>query len=109
MNGSCPMAFLSGSPGMGELLVIFLAVLILFGPKRLPELARMIGRAMNELRRGSQEFKRQIMTMDELVEPVEPVKSVKEVPPAVEGGTTGDVDSQSASPEVRDGSSNRDG
>ena len=60
------LAFLSGAPGPGELIVIFLAILVLFGPKRLPEIARMVGKTLNDLRRASQDFKDQIMTIDEV-------------------------------------------
>jgi len=59
------LAFLSGAPGPGELIVIFLVILVLFGPKRLPEIARMVGKTLNDLRRASQDFKDQIMTIDE--------------------------------------------
>jgi sec-independent protein translocase protein TatB len=65
MNVSLPVAFLSGSPGMGELLLISAVVLLLFGPKRLPEIARMIGRALDELRKASQDFRDQIMQIDD--------------------------------------------
>lgn len=41
-------------------IVIFLLALILFGPKKLPEIARQIGKLMVELRRASNEFKAQI-------------------------------------------------
>jgi len=34
--------------------------LVIFGPKKLPEIARQIGKAMNEFRRASNEFKSQI-------------------------------------------------
>lgn len=59
------MGFLTGSPGPGELLLLFVAVLILFGPKRLPEVARKIGKVLNELRRASQDFKDQVMRIEE--------------------------------------------
>jgi len=36
--------------GTQELIVIFIVALLVFGPKRLPELARTLGRGMNELR-----------------------------------------------------------
>lgn len=65
MNVSLPVAFLSGSPGMGELLLISAVVLLLFGPKRLPEIARMIGRTLDELRKASQDFRDQIMQIDD--------------------------------------------
>ncbi|MFN8627763.1 MAG: Sec-independent protein translocase protein TatB [Candidatus Binatia bacterium] len=39
--------------GTPELLVIFVVALIVLGPERLPEVARMLGRAMAELRRAT--------------------------------------------------------
>jgi TatA/E family protein of Tat protein translocase len=57
-------AFLSGSPGWGELVLLFLVVLVLFGPRRLPEIARMIGRVLEEMRRASQEFRDNIMNIE---------------------------------------------
>ncbi|WP_461369789.1 Sec-independent protein translocase subunit TatA/TatB [Candidatus Darwinibacter acetoxidans] len=41
-----------GKLGVGELLIILLIVLVLFGANRLPELARSIGRSVNELKEG---------------------------------------------------------
>ena len=38
----------------GELLLIFVVILILLGPKKLPELARAFGQAINEFRRAAQ-------------------------------------------------------
>jgi TatA/E family protein of Tat protein translocase len=59
------LAFFSGAPGMGELLLLFVLILLLFGPKRLPEVARMLGKALDEMRRASNEFRNQIMRLDE--------------------------------------------
>lgn len=64
MDAGLPVAFLS-SPGMGEMLVILAVVLILFGPKKLPEIARTIGRIMEEMRRASQDFRDQLMRIDQ--------------------------------------------
>ena len=44
--------------GTTELLLILVVALILFGPRKLPELARQIGRGMNEFKRASDDFKR---------------------------------------------------
>jgi len=44
---------------LGNHLPFFLA-LIIFGPKKLPEIARQVGKALNEFRRASNEFKAQI-------------------------------------------------
>ncbi|MET0727086.1 MAG: twin-arginine translocase TatA/TatE family subunit [Acidimicrobiales bacterium] len=38
--------------GPGELLIILVLVLLVFGPSRLPSLARSLGEAIRELRRG---------------------------------------------------------
>src|SRR5713226_7682813 len=46
--------------GFPEMVFIFLLALIIFGPKKLPEIGRQIGRALNEFRRASNEFKAQI-------------------------------------------------
>jgi sec-independent protein translocase protein TatB len=43
-----------------ETIFLFFLALIVFGPKKLPEIARQIGKALNEFRRASNEFKAQI-------------------------------------------------
>lgn len=45
-----------GRLGMGELLLILGIVLILFGPAKLPELARSIGQAFSEFKKGTREI-----------------------------------------------------
>ena len=47
-------------PGFGDYIFIFLLALILFGPKKMPELARQLGKLMGEFRRASNEFKMQM-------------------------------------------------
>ena len=51
-----------GSMSFSDTIFIFFLVLILFGPKKLPEIARQAGKLMAELRRASNEFKSQIET-----------------------------------------------
>lgn len=46
--------------GMQELIVIFIVALLVFGPKRLPELGRTIGKGIAELKRAMQGVKEQI-------------------------------------------------
>jgi len=46
--------------GYWELLLILLVVLILFGAKKLPELARSMGKASKEFKAGADEVKREI-------------------------------------------------
>src|SRR5207302_3894742 len=46
------------SLGNSELLLILAAALIFFGPRRLPQLSRQIGKSLSEFRRASEDFKR---------------------------------------------------
>jgi sec-independent protein translocase protein TatB len=46
--------------GFPEMIFIFFLALIIFGPKKMPEIGRQIGRAINEFKRASNEFKAQI-------------------------------------------------
>ena len=43
-----------------ETIFLFFLALIIFGPKKLPEIARQVGKYMNEFKRASNEFKAQI-------------------------------------------------
>jgi sec-independent protein translocase protein TatB len=58
-------AFVFESVGSGEWLVLLAVILIIIGPKNLPSAARKMGQVMSKLRRAADEFKRQLMTMDE--------------------------------------------
>ena len=49
-----------GSIGFPELLVIFTIALLIFGPKKLPEVGRSIGKALREFRKTSDEIKDKI-------------------------------------------------
>lgn len=49
-----------GRMGFSETVVLVVLAYLLFGPKKLPEIARQVGKAMNEFKRASNEFKAQI-------------------------------------------------
>jgi sec-independent protein translocase protein TatB len=46
--------------GFSEMVFLFILALLIFGPKKLPEVGRQIGRFMNEFKRASNEFRSQI-------------------------------------------------
>lgn len=73
-----------GSLGFPELMLIFVVALIIFGPRRLPEIGKSIGKALGEFRRATTELK---TTLEEEVRLEEqkdrkPVTAVADVPPA---------------------------
>ncbi len=51
-----------GSIGMSELIIIFVIALIIFGPRKLPELGRSLGKSLTEFKRASNELR---STLDE--------------------------------------------
>ena len=66
-----------GTLGMQEMVFIFILALLLFGPKKLPELGRQFGKAMTEFRRASNELK---ATFDREMKSLEQeTESLKEV------------------------------
>jgi sec-independent protein translocase protein TatA len=46
-----------GSIGMPELIIIFVIALIIFGPRKLPELGRTLGKSLSEFRRASNDLR----------------------------------------------------
>ncbi len=86
-----------GSIGMPELIVIFVIALIIFGPRKLPELGRSLGRSINEFKRASNELKN---TLEEEIrledqKPAEPAKAAAAAAPAP--ASTVPADDQSVS------------
>jgi TatA/E family protein of Tat protein translocase len=49
-----------GSLGLPELIMIFVLALLLFGPRKLPEIGKSLGKAMGEFRRASNDLKRSL-------------------------------------------------
>ena len=61
-----------------EMLFLFLLALIVFGPKRLPEIGRHLGKALAEFRRASNEFKAQLESEMHQIEMDEMLNRTKE-------------------------------
>jgi TatA/E family protein of Tat protein translocase len=58
--------------GMTELLVILAIALVVLGPKKLPEIARSLGRGLAEFRRASSEMRREFLDVSEDSRPLSP-------------------------------------
>ena len=69
-----------GSIGMPELIVIMVIALIIFGPRKLPELGRSLGRSLNEFKRASNELKH---TLDEEIRVEEQKSTERQQPPDI--------------------------
>ena len=75
------------TPSFSEMIFLVLLGLILFGPKRLPEIARTMGKFVAEFRRASSEFQSQIHSEINKLELEEHTKAIREgtnniMPPA---------------------------
>ena len=95
--------------GPAEMIVILIIALIVFGPKRLPEIGRTVGKGLREFRKASQDLKDEFTgTLDDEDEapsappaaspassqsaPAEPARSEAEVGPSQDGASSGSLD-----------------
>lgn len=51
--------------GMDEMFIVLVLILVLFGSKRLPELARGLGKAMREIRKAADDVRKEIDLTDD--------------------------------------------
>ena len=66
-----------GPIGMGEIIVLFVLALLIFGPKKLPELGKTFGKGMAEFRRASNELKSTFQReMDNIERETKDVKTI---------------------------------
>jgi TatA/E family protein of Tat protein translocase len=73
-----------GSIGMPELIIIFVIALIIFGPRKLPELGRSLGRSLSEFKKASNELR---STLEEEIRIEEQKEAAAKVQPAVPSPT----------------------
>jgi Tat protein translocase TatB subunit len=82
--------------GMTELLVILVIGLIVLGPKRLPELARSLGKGLAEFRRASTDLRREFLDVAEEPPTKPPLPATPK--PAAEAPSAPDAPKPSGSP-----------
>ena len=86
--------FFGGAPSTPELLLVLIAILLLFGAKRLPEIARSVGKSMEEFRRAARDVTDEIMHSD--AKPTRPA-APKPLPPRQE---TASVSAEGREPDL---------
>ncbi len=67
-----------GSLGGAELLLILVLALLLFGPRKLPEIGRTLGRGLSEFRKATTEFKSTLQREVDLEDEVKEVKRTRD-------------------------------
>jgi len=72
--------FMFGSLGLPELLMIFIVALIVFGPRKLPEIGKTLGKALGEFKKASEDLKNTI-EREVHVEELKDLKNVTLMPP----------------------------
>lgn len=81
MNMSLAVLGLSG----GELIVVLVVILVLFGAKRIPEFAKGLGKGISEFKKASSEVTNEIQqAMDTPVQPAKPAQPVQQAQTSVE-------------------------
>ncbi|HKT23317.1 MAG TPA: TatA/E family twin arginine-targeting protein translocase [Terriglobales bacterium] len=98
--------------GFPEMMFIFILALIIFGPKKLPEIGRQIGKGLAEFKRASREFQSQIedevrkLELDadikNTIAPISLTDTVSSTPPALTVGNSPTVEeaTTASTPEV---------
>lgn len=71
-----------GIPSGPDLLILLVIVLVLFGAKRLPELARGLGQSVNEFKKAKEEFDKEVAKTPETPTSVTPTPPVQPSAPA---------------------------
>lgn len=77
-----PQLALIGPIGGPEMIMIFVVILLLFGAKKLPELARGVGKSMGEFKKAREEFEHEITRSAEEVRRDERTKEADPKPAA---------------------------
>ena len=74
-----------GSIGMPELIIIFVIALIIFGPRKLPELGKSLGKSLAEFKKASNELRN---TLEEEIRIEEQKDASRQTPPSATSPTS---------------------
>jgi Tat protein translocase TatB subunit len=101
------LSLVFGSLGGPEVILLFIAALLLFGPRRLPEIGRTLGKTVADFRRATSEFRMNLereVRMDELKDTIRPIENAPR-PETLARGVLQDVTAPAtaASSEPEDG------
>lgn|SRR5262245_2649538 len=86
-----------GSLGVPELIIIFVVALIVFGPKKLPELGKSLGKGLAEFRRASNELKSTIEEEVRAIEAEPPARQSSQPEPESQAEPEPELESKSES------------
>ena len=87
-----------GSIGVPELVIILTIALIVFGPRKLPELGRSLGRSLNEFKRASNELRN---TLDDEIRIEDQRSAERQRPPAESTGAARPTEPVDAVPRTK--------
>jgi TatA/E family protein of Tat protein translocase len=100
-----------GTLGGPEIILILVVALIVFGPRRLPEIGKSMGKMLAEFRKASNDFKRTIedeleaeKTKESPPAPISPPATADTVPPVTEGTAVEGTAPEATATAVPDGS-----
>ncbi len=90
-----------GSLGLPELLLIFVIALLLFGPRKLPEIGKTLGKALNEFKRASNDLQRSLeeeIAADDLKQVERDAENALRATPDAKPGPAAGAPGQAAGP-----------
>jgi sec-independent protein translocase protein TatA len=89
--------------GIPELIVIFVIALVVFGPKRLPDLGKSIGRAMSEFKKAQQEFQESVQSEMKEVQKTANLDELKKLGNRADQSLSKEIDAATPAEPIKEG------